>query len=68
MNTTTTIDQFVWSHVEGESAYKVLVSAELYYMKIKFPDQTLEDLLEDAEEKALEAWDSEQNADYFQGE
>jgi hypothetical protein len=68
MNTTATIDQFVWSHVEGESAYKALVSAELYYMKIKFPDQSLEDLLEDAEEKALEAWDNEQNADYFQGD
>jgi hypothetical protein len=37
-------------------------------MKIKFPDQSLEDLLQDAEEKALEAWDCEENADYFQGE
>ena len=68
MKTTPTIDQFVWSHVVGESAYKALVSAELYYMKIKFPDQSLEDLLQDAEEKALEAWDCEENADYFQGE
>jgi hypothetical protein len=37
-------------------------------MRIKFPDQSLEDLLESAEEKALEAWDCEQHADNFQGE
>jgi hypothetical protein len=66
--TNTTVDQFVWSHVVGDPGYKTLVSAELYYMRIKFPDQSLEDLLESAEEKALEAWDCEQHADYFQGE
>jgi hypothetical protein len=68
MNTTTTCDQFVWSNVTGEHGYKILVSAELYLLKKQFPDQSMEDLLQDAEEKALEAWDSEQNADYFQGE
>ncbi len=70
MNTTTTVtcDQFVWSNVEGENGYKILVSAELYLLKKQFPDQSMEDLLSDAEEKALEAWDREQYADYFQGE
>ena len=70
MNTTTTVtcDQFVWSHVTGEQGYKILVSAELYLLKKQFPEQSFADLLQDAEEKALEAWDSEQNADYFQGE
>jgi hypothetical protein len=70
MNTTTTVtcDQFVWSSVTGEQGYKILVSAELYLLKKQFPEQSFADLLQDAEEKALEAWDSEQNADYFQGE
>ncbi len=68
MNTTTTCDQFVWSNVTGDQGYKILVSVELYLLKKQFPEQSFSELLQDAEEKALEAWDNEQNAEYFQGE
>ena len=64
----TTITQFVNDHVEGDPSFKGYVVSELKDLVKQNPTMSLSDLLQDATESALEQWDRDQEADYFQGE
>ncbi len=56
----TTITQFVNDNVEGDPAFKGYVVCELKVLVKKNPTLSLAELLQDATEAALEAWDMDQ--------
>ena len=60
----TTITQFVNDHVEGDPAFKGYVVCELKDLVKQYPKMSLSDLLQDATEAALEAWDMDQSQDW----
>ena len=60
----TTITQFVNDHVEGDPAFKGYVVCELKDLVKQYPAMSLSELLQDATESALEAWDMDQSQDW----
>jgi hypothetical protein len=62
----TTISQFVSDNVEGDPAFKGYVVSELKDLVKQNPTMSLSELLQDATESALEQWDTDQYADYYQ--
>jgi|APGre2960657404_1045060.scaffolds.fasta_scaffold119262_2 hypothetical protein len=64
----TTITQFVNDNVEGDPAFKGYIVYEMKCLVKQNPTMSLSDLLQDATESALEQWDRDQEAGYFQGE
>ena len=60
----TTITQFVNDHVEGDPAFKGYVVCELKDLVKQSPTMSLSELLQDATESALEAWDMDQSQDW----
>ena len=60
----TTITQFVNDHVEGDPAFKGYVVCELKDLAKQYPTMSLSELLQDATEAALEAWDMDQSQDW----
>ncbi len=60
----TTITQFVNDNVEGVPAFKGYVVCELKVLVKKNPTLSLAELLQDATEAALEAWDMDQSQDW----
>jgi hypothetical protein len=62
----TTITQFVNDNVEGDPAFKGYVVCELKDLVKKNPTMSMSELLQDATESALEQWDTDQYADYYQ--
>ena len=62
----TTISQFVSDNVEGDPAFKGYVVSELKDLIKQNPTLSLSELLQDATESALEQWDTDQYADYYQ--
>jgi len=62
----TTISQFVSDNVEGDPAFKGYVVSELKDLVKQNPTLSLSELLQDATESALEQWDTDQYADYYQ--
>ena len=60
----TTITQFVNDNVEGDPAFKGYVVCELKDLVKQNPTLSLSELLQDATESALEAWDMEQSQDW----
>ena len=63
-NTTNPITQFVNDHVEGDPAFKGYVVCELKILVKQNPTLSLAELLQDATEAALEAWDMDQSQDW----
>ena len=61
-----TISQFVSDNVEGDPAFKGYVVSELRDLVKQNPTMSLSELLQDATESALEQWDTDQYADYYQ--
>jgi hypothetical protein len=59
----TTITQFVNDHVEGDPLFKGYVVVELGILMFQNPSMSMDELLQDATEAALEEWDR----DYYQG-
>ena len=57
----TTITQFVNDHVEGDPLFKGYVVTELKDLVKQYPTMSLSELLQDATESALEAWDMDQS-------
>ncbi len=62
----TTISQFVSDNVEGDPAFKGYVVSEMKDLVKQNPTMSLSELLQDATESALEQWDTDQYADYYQ--
>ena len=60
----TTITQVVNDHVEGDPAFKGYVVCELKILLKQNPTLSLSELLQDATESALEAWDMDQSQDW----
>ena len=60
----TTITQFVNDHVEGDPKFKGYVVCELKDLVKQYPTMSLSELLQDATESALEAWDMDQSPDW----
>ena len=60
----TTITQFVNDHVEGDPAFKGYVVCELKDLVKQYLTMSLSELLQDATEAALEAWDMDQSQDW----
>ena len=60
----TTITQFVNDNVVGDPAFKGYVVCELKDLVKQNPTLSLSELLQDATESALEAWDMEQSQDW----
>ena len=56
----TTITQFVNDHVEGDPLFKGYVVVELQDLVKQYPTMPMDELLQDATEAALEAWDRDQ--------
>jgi hypothetical protein len=56
----TTITQFVNDHVEGDPLYKGYVVCALKDLVKQYPEMPMDELLQDAEEAALEEWDRDQ--------
>ena len=63
-NTTNPITQFVNDHVEGDPAFKGYVVCKLKDLVKQYPTMSLSELLQDATESALEAWDMDQSQDW----
>ena len=60
----TTISQFVSDNVEGDPVFKGYVVSELKDLVKQYPTMSLSELLQDATESALEAWDMDQSQDW----
>ena len=60
----TTITQFVNDNVEGDPTFKGYVVCELKILVKQNPTLSLAELLQDATEAALEAWDMDQSQDW----
>jgi hypothetical protein len=56
----TTITQFVNDHVEGDPHFKGYVVCALKDLVKQYPTMPMDELLQDAEEAALEEWDRDQ--------
>ena len=63
-NTTDPIIQFVNDNVEGEPLFKGYVVVELAILVKQNPTMSMSELLQDATEAALEAWDMDQSQDW----
>ena len=63
-NTIDPITQFVNDNVEGEPTFKGYVVEDLKERVKTYPEESLYDLLPDAIEYALGAWEMEQDIDW----
>ena len=63
-NTTDPITQFVNDNVEGEPTFKGYVVEHLKERLNTYPEMSLSDLLPDAIEYALAAWDMDEALDW----